>query len=140
MEEAVIVIMLKDKKTGFFDKELGSYSVGEYMPYIYNTYALEEDGKYKVYMKITCPEDVEDWQFNAIFDYYDTETLLPFVTSIEEDEQCYNPTWTVSFDFKDNIEEMEEDITNILQLHQKELKSVYDVIADKKDEYMDEQK
>jgi len=136
MDETVIVIMLKDKETGFLDKELGSYKIESNENMIYNTFASEkEDGTYEVTMKLTCDRDVEDWEFEAIYDYYDSETLMPAVTSIIEEEDCFNPTWSVTFDFIDNVEEMENKISEVLALHVQELNSVYEAIADKKDEY-----
>ncbi len=136
MEETVIVIMLKDKETGFLDKELGSYKIEGNENLIYNTFAEEkQDGSYEVVMKITCDKDVEDWEFDAIYDYYDSGTLMPLITSIEEEEDCYNPTWSIKFDFIDNIEEMENHISQIIELHEKELESVYEAIADKRDDY-----
>ena len=136
MEDTVIVIMLKDKETGFLDKELGSYKIESNETMIYNTFATEkEEGVYEVTMKLTCDRDVEDWEFEAIYDYYDSETLMPAVTSIIEEEDCFNPTWKVTFDFIENVEEMENKISEILNLHVQELNSVYEAIADKKDEY-----
>ena len=136
MEDTVIVIMLKDKETGFLDKELGSYKIESNETMIENAFATEkEEGVYEVTMKLTCDRDVEDWEFEAIYDYYDSETLMPAVTSIIEEEDCFNPTWRVTFDFIENVEEMEEKISEILNLHVQELNSVYEAIADKKDEY-----
>jgi hypothetical protein len=135
MEETVIVIMLKDSKTGFLEKELGCYKITEDENLIYNTYAVEDGEKTKVFMKLTTDREVEDWEFEAIYDYYDNEIISPFVTSIEEDTECYNPTWCITFDFVSNIEEMEEKIGSILKLHKQELQSVYEAIADKRDEY-----
>ena len=138
MDETLIVIMEKNMETGFLEKELGSYAVpDELQAYLYNTYAeLQEDGTYVVYMKITCPNEVEDWEYSAIYDYYDTETLSPFVSSITEDEDNYNPTWIISFDFSEDISVMEIKIAEILSLHKTELDSVFEAIADKKDEYL----
>ena len=136
MEDTVIVIMLKDKDTGFFEKELGCYKIEKNDSLIYNTYAVESENGYTVYMKLTCDKEVSDWEFEAIYDYYDTETLAPFVSSITEDEDCYNPTWTVTFDFIDDIEAMENKISEILNVHAHELETVYEAIADKKDEYL----
>ena len=135
MEETVIVIMLKDKETGFLEKELGSYKVSKNEGLIYNTYAVEEEDKTVVYMKLTIDRDVEDWEFEAIYDYYDNETISSLISSIEEEQDCYNPTWIVSFDFNDDVQKMEENIDNILELHVQELTSVYEVIIDKRNEY-----
>ena len=136
MEETVIVIMLKDKETGFFEKELGCYKIETNDTLIYNTYATGDENGYTVNMKLTCDKEVSDWEFDAICDYYDPETIMPFVTSIEEEEDCYNPTWNITFDFIDNTEAMEEKISEILAVHARELETVYEAIADKKDEYL----
>ncbi len=138
MEETVIVIMLKDKVTGFLDKELGAYTIEENEDMIYNTYAVKnKDDGYTIFMRLTCDRDVSDWEFNAIYDYYDTNPLTSLVNAVDEDTEQYNPTWLVTFDFLDNIEEMEEKINKILSVHKEELLSVYDAIADKKDDYID---
>ena len=136
MEETLIVIMLKDKETGFLDKEIASLKVEENDSLIYNTFAQEEDdGEIYVYMKITCDKDVEDWEFDAIYDYYYAEHILEEFDSIEEEDECYNPTWNIRFKFIDNAEEMEEKVKKILNIHKKELESVYKTISDKRDEY-----
>lgn len=83
MEETLIVVMLKDVD-GFLDKELGSYKVEDEHGYIYNTYAIEEDGKYMIYLKLTCDRDVDDWEFEAIYDYYDVQSLPDFVRSVKK--------------------------------------------------------
>lgn len=138
MDETLIVIMEKNKETGFLEKELGSYAVSdELQVFLYNTYAeADENENYTVFMKITCPNEVEDWEYSAIFDYYDTETLSPFVSSIIEDDDNYNPTWIVSFDFSEDISVMEKKISDILFNHKTELDSVFEAIADKRDEYI----
>jgi len=135
MDETIIVIMLKNERTGFLEKELGSFKVERHDELIYNTYAEQNDNGYTVYMKLTCDRDVEDWEFNAIYDYYDTQTVLAKADSISEDDDCYNPTWTITFKYTDNVEKMEELIQQILDLHYEELRSVYEVISDKRDEY-----
>lgn len=137
MDETIIVIMLKDKQTGFLEKELCSYHLGEQQNMMLNIYAEQIEQKMTVFMKLTCECDVEDWEYNAILDYYDMETVKPFVNAIEELEGEYNPVWLVSFPFSDSQEEMEQKLCDILQSHQKELYSVYEAIADKKDDYIE---
>ena len=46
--------------------------------------------------------------------------------------------WLVKFEFTDDTELMEEKIKKLLDLHKKELDSVYETIADKKDEYSED--
>jgi len=137
MEETVIVVMLKDKSTGFLEKELGSYTVaGENL--IYNIFALEEDSGTNVHMRLTTERDLADWEFSAVFDYYDTEPLLEACNSAIEDESGYNPIWEVVFEFVQSQEAMQEKISQILRLHKDELDSVYEAIKDLESEYSKE--
>jgi len=134
MNETVIVIMLKDAATGFLEKELGSYTVaGENL--IYNVFALETDSGIDVHMRLTTERDLADWEFSAVFDYYDAELLLGVCSSIVEDESGYNPMWEVTFEFCENQEIMQERISQILKLHKDELDSVYDAIKDLQEDY-----
>lgn len=135
MDDTFIVIMLKDKDTGFLEKELGSYAVDDQYGLIYNTFASEENGRLYVYMKLGCGRDVEDWEYDAIFDYYDSQTVMDAAVSIKEEDGEYNPMWIVQFPFEEDEKKMEEHIEKLLALHKKELDSVYETIADKRDEY-----
>ncbi len=138
MEETFIVIMLKNKETGFFEKELGSYAVEDEDGLICNAYALDEGGRTEVYIKLTTGKDVEDWEYDAVFDYYDPETVMAEADSVEEEDGGYNPVWVAKFEFIDDVEAMENKIKKLLELHKKELVSVYETIADKRDEYSDD--
>lgn len=138
MEDAVIVVMQKDKETGFLEKELGSYSLSQDVSTVYNIYAEEtEEGK-KVILRLSCDKEIEDWEYDAVFDYYDTEPLAAMVEHVDEEDGHYNPVWVVRFPFSDAHGEMEDKISRILEIHKKELLSVYDAIADKKDDYFEE--
>lgn len=137
MDETVIVLMLKDLKTGFLEKELGCYKITENDTYLNNIYAVSENGHLQVVVRLTCERELSDWEYQAVYDYYDIETVQPFVASIEEEENCFNPTWMVTFDFIDNTEEMEKKLSELLAFHKQELDSVYAAIADKRDEYED---
>lgn len=138
IDETFIVIMLKDKETGFLEKELGSYAVDDKDGLIYNTYAVEEDGKLNVYVRLTSGRDVEDWEYDAVFDYYDPQTVMEVADSVEEEDGEYNPMWIVKFPFDEDTDVMEEKMERLLALHKKELDSVYETIADKKDEYSED--
>lgn len=135
MEETVLVIMLRDPVTGFLEKELGSFDVGEDDNLIYNAYAQETPNGIVVYLKLTVDREVEDWEFSAIYDYYDETPLTTVTSSFCEVEDAYNPTWEVSLPYTENSTVMEEQIKKILELHKQELVSVYQAIADQKEAY-----
>lgn len=136
MEETVIVIMLKDEETGFLEKELGAYSISENGELIFNIYAEGEEKK--VVMRLTCERELQDWEYDAVYDYYDTETVGALVDSIEEEDGHYDPVWVVTFPFAEEQDVMEQKLTDILDAHKEELLSVYEAIKDKEDDYRGE--
>lgn len=136
MEETVIVIMLKDAETGFLEKELGAYSISENGELIFNIYAEGEEKI--VVMRLTCERELQDWEYDAVYDYYDTETVGALVDSIEEEDGHYDPVWVVTFPFAEEQDVMERKLTDILDAHKEELLSVYEAIKDKEDDYRGE--
>ncbi len=136
MEETVIVIMLKDAQTGFLEKELGAYSLPENGELLFNIYAEGEERR--VVMRLGCERELQDWEYDAVYDYYDTEPVGALVDSIEEEDGHYDPVWVVTFPFSEEQEKMEQKLTEILAAHQEELLSVYEAIKDKEDDYRGE--
>ncbi|MGM9917154.1 DUF6762 family protein [Anaerotignum sp.] len=136
MEETVIVIMLKDAETGFLEKELGAYSISENGELIFNIFAEGEEKK--VVMRLTCERELQDWEYDAVYDYYDTETVGALVDSMEEEDGHYDPVWVVTFPFAEEQDVMEQKLTDILDAHREELLSVYEAIKDKEDDYRGE--
>lgn len=137
--ETVVVIMLKDKHTGFLDKELCSLSLTENEEYIINVFVTEEDeGEKMLHLRLSTERDVADWEYSAIFDYYDTERFAGKVDKVLEIEDYYNPAWELVLDYSDEHTETEERVIELLNLHHLELEDVYGVIADKESEYENE--
>lgn len=136
MEETVIVIMLRNRTTGFLEKELAALDITENADYIVNIYASEEEGGMKLHIKLSTARDVEDWEYDAIYDYYDTEVFKD-IAHIEEADDDYNPVWEAVTDYSDNISETEKRVTEILAIHKREIDDVYETIKDKESEYSD---
>ena len=116
MDETVIVIMLKDETTGFLEKELDSYTLAENSELIFSIYA-------------------EGREYEAVYDYYDTEPVGALVEEIAEEDGHYEPVWAVRLPFEPEREKMEEKLCAILDAHNAELLSVYEAIRDKEDDY-----
>lgn len=135
MKDTVVVLMLRDNKTGFLEKEIAQYKILENENLIVNLFGEKSDDEINIHMKITTDRDVEDWEFSAVYDYYNEEVFNDIVKSIEAEEDCYNPTWEVVFLYDDNELIVEEKINKILEIHINELSEVYSVIKDKKEEY-----
>ncbi len=135
--DTVIVIMQKNMQSGFLEKELSSLKIEKNEDLIVNLFAVLE-GTMKLHIRLSTDRDVEDWEYNAVFDYYDTDVLKNNVQSIAENTQGYNPEWDIVIEYSDNEAELEAKIVEILDIHRQELDSVYDIIKDKKGEYTDE--
>ena len=71
--DTVIVVMQKDKKTGLFEKELQTLNITKYEQYILNIYATQNNDDIFLHIKLTTDTDVLDWEYNAIYDYYDLD-------------------------------------------------------------------
>ncbi len=134
--ETVVVIMQKNKKTGLFEKELTSIKIFDYEDYLLNVYAQKSDESLNLHIKLTIDRDISDWEYNAIFDYYDTDIFKDkYIISEVLDE--YNPAWEVIIKYTQE-ELLEKTINEILALHKAELESVFIAIVDKEGEYKDE--
>ncbi len=138
MEQFTIILMEKEQENGFLTKECGSYTITGNEAQLHQIYVTDAPDDKQIHIKLTCDKETDDWEYEAIFDYYDTDVLLPYVTTIIEEDEHFNPVWTLTLPFSENQQEMEEILTNILQTHHTELQSVYDAIADKKGDYIEQ--
>ena len=134
-QETVFVIMLKNKETGFLEKELGSLNINKNDEYIVNLFVLKEDDGKKLHLRISTDRDVEDWEYGAIFDNYNYDSYGDNVIEIDEIDNDYNPVWEIVIDYDDNLSVVEERGAEILDIHSNELKRVYEEIKDKESEY-----
>ncbi len=132
MEETVIVVMLKNKDTGFLEKEICSLDIDKNEEYIVNIFLMDN----KIYMRLSTGRDVEDWEYTAVYDYYDTECFKD-IAQVSEADDDYNPTWEISFDYDEDVVKTQEMVKKILDIHTKELNDVFETIADKESEYKD---
>lgn len=136
MDETIIVIMLKDKNTGFLEKELASLDLTENVGYIVNIFAVDEEGNRKLHIKLSTERDVEDWEYSAIYDYYDTDCFSGIAEVIDADDD-FNPVWEVVIDYTDETNVLEEKVAEILKVHKNEIEDVFETIKDKETEYRD---
>lgn len=136
MDETIIVIMLKDKNTGFLEKELASLDLTENVGYIVNIFAADEEEGRKLHIKLSTERDVEDWEYSAIYDYYDTECFNGIAEVIDADDD-FNPVWEVVIDYIDETAVLEERVAEILKVHKNEIEDVFETIKDKEAEYTD---
>lgn len=128
MESLSVLIMEKNKETGYLERELGSYTISNNGNLIDSIYMIRENDKDTVHLRLTTEKDVEDWEFSEILDYYDEDVLKDIVLSWKEVEDAYNPMWEVTFEFIDSQHKMENILQDILNKHKKELDAIYNEI------------
>lgn len=136
MEETIIVIMLKNKNTGFLEKELASLDLTENVEYIVNIFAVDEEENRKLHIKLSTERNVEDWEYSAIYDYYDPECFAGKAKVIDADDD-YNPVWEIVIEYNEDMAVMEKAVAEILAIHKKEIEDVFETIKDKESEYTD---
>ncbi|WP_346869324.1 DUF6762 family protein [Clostridium sp. UBA5119] len=131
MDFSAIVLMEKDKETKFFTRELGSYEVNEGAEYITK---LFYDGE-KVNLYFDTNKDVEEWEFSAIYDLFDDESLIDLVDSIEIYDEEFNPTWIVTFDYDEDHNVLNNRLNNVCTRIKEALEKVFIDIKGKCEEY-----
>ncbi len=131
--ETIYVIMLKDAVTGFLEKEICSITLSKHDEYIVNMYAAKTDDGMSLNLRLSTGREVSDWEYDAIYDYYDPSSVEASGATVSELDDDYDPVWLVSLPFdEDNVQQTVE---NILELHHNELADVFDTIKDKESEY-----
>lgn len=131
MDFSSLVLMEKDKETNFIVKELGSYEVGEGAEYITKMFF---DGD-KVNIYFDTKQDVEDWEYSAIFDLFNEEQFIELGYIIEQVDDEFNPTWLVKFDFIEKHLDMADKLNGLCLLIKSAITKVFDDIKGKQKEY-----
>ncbi|ACD24148.1 hypothetical protein FDC58_12385 [Clostridium botulinum] len=132
MEFSSLVLIEKDSETGFIKKELGSFEVNEGGLFVKKFYVL--DGI--VHMYFDTNKNVEEWEYSAIYDLFNTERFTEKGYEIEEDLDEYDPTYVIKFKYEDDFDFIKEKIRECTTLIQEEMNNVWENIKDKKEEYI----
>ena len=131
MQFSSLVLMERDKETNQFVRELGSYETSEGAEYVTKLYY---DGEL-VNLVFDTQVDVEEWQFTAIYDYFNEEAFTAKGYSIEAVDDEYNPTWVVKFKYSEEHMIVREAIIEICELIKEEFNEVFQKIKGKEEEY-----
>lgn len=131
MDYSSLILMEKDKETGFVVKEIGSYNVSEGAEYIKSFYVLDD----KVYIKFDTNKDVEEWEYSAIYDVFNMNLFEEEGFEIEEVEDEYNPTYLVKFKYEDNREYISEKLALCIDLIEEAMEKTFSDIEGKEEEY-----
>ena len=131
MQFSSLVLMEIDKETNKFVKELGSYETSEGAEFVTKLNYYGE----LINLYFDTHDDVEEWQFSAIYDYFNEEVFVNSGYSIEAVDDEYNPTWVVRFEYSKDHMVVREAIIEICELIKQELKEVFIKIKGKEEEY-----
>ena len=131
MNFSSLVLMEKDKETRFLTNELGSYSVGDGAEYISKLYC--ENNKISIFFDTKL--DVEEWEYTAIYDFFNEEIFTSRGYLIESVDEEYNPTWKLEFNFDTEYSIVHKKLNEVCQLLEAEMKRVFILIKEKEEEY-----
>jgi len=133
MDFSSLVLIEKDKETGFIKKELGSFEVNEGALFVKKLYVLDEI----VYMHFDTNKNVEEWEYSAIYDLFNGEAFTERGYEIEEDLDEYNPAYIIKFKYEDDYDLMKKKIQEVVPIIEKEMNLVFEAIQGKETEYQE---
>jgi carboxylesterase type B len=133
MDFSSLVLMEKDKETGFIKRELGSFEVNEGALFVKKLYVLDEI----VNMYFDTNKNVEEWEYSAIYDLFNSNAFTESGYEIEEDLEEYNPTYIIKFKYEDDYDVMKKKILEVVAIIDTEMNSVFEAIQGKESEYVE---
>ena len=131
MDFSSLVLVEKDKETGYITKELGSFRVSEGAIFVRKLFAIENE----VNLYFDTNKDVEEWEYSGIYDLFNSEVFRENGFIIEEDLEEYNPTFILKFKYKEEHLEMRDLINKAVDLIKDEIEIVFKAIEGKEEEY-----
>ena len=133
----ILVLMEKDKETGFFIQTIDSYKIDSGLELIENAYLSEEEGEYFIFLVLTTA-DVEDYQYYGIYDLYNEDIFSKFNIELLDGSGEYNPRWIVKLKYTEERNKTESIINKLLEIHKAELQRVLPLVEADKAKYLGE--
>lgn len=133
----VLVLMEKDRETGFFTQTIDSYKIRAGIELIENAYLAVEDEEYFLYLTFTTA-DVQDYQYYGIYDLYDEDVFNAFNIELLDGSGEYNPRWILKLKYSEERIEMERLINELVSIHNAELQRVLPLVESEKEKYLNE--
>ena len=134
MDFSSLVLMDKDKETGFITKELGSFEVNEGALYVRKLFVVDNI----VNLYFDTNKDVEEWEYSAIYDLFNKDVFIENGFEIDEDLDEYNPTFILKFKYNEEYAEMKEMIDKAVELISNEMNNVFKNIEGKEKDYKED--
>lgn len=133
----VLVLMEKEKETGFLLNTVDSFTIECDMKFIESAYLQQNDKDCFIHLTVTT-EDVDEWEYYAIYQLYEKSVFNSIVEDSIEDEDKYNPSWVLLIPYIENHFEMADTINKILKTHINELNRVKTLIEANKEKFIKE--
>ena len=130
-----LILMMKEKETGFLVETIGSYEIHNNMEYIDKIYAMQDGDLYYIYLTLTTKEIEEDWKYSGIFDLYNEAIFSDRICEIEELSGDYNPKWILKIEYSDDHVRTEQLLNEVLNIHVAEVERIIPLIN--KEDYID---
>lgn len=131
MDFSSLVLMEKEKETGFITKELGSFEVSDGALFVKKFFVV--DGV--VSLIFDTNKDLEEWEYSAVYDLYNYELFKENNFDIEDVEDEYNPTFIIKFAYIEDYSKMKEVIEDCLSIIEETMEKVFKDIEGKEEEY-----
>lgn len=131
MDYSSLILMERDAETGFVSKEVGSFQVSEGAEFVRNFYVKGDT----VHLIFDTKEDVEEWEYSAIYDLFDYDLFKGEGLDVEDVEDEYNPTFEIKFDYKDDYDYLKEKLDLSIELIEEAMAKVVKDIEGKEEDY-----
>lgn len=132
MDFSSLVLMEKDKETGFIKKELGSFQVSDAALYVKKLFVLEDE----VNLYFDTNKDVEEWEYSAIYDLFNYDVFEENSFHIQDILDEYNPTFLVTFEYDEDYVVMKNRLDKVLSLIENAFEEAFINIKDKESDYI----
>jgi len=143
MNEFAIILMKKDNDN-MITEEVATIDIGSDAEYINSIFITEDNKKEMLNIQLATRAGVEDWEYTAIYDYYEEDKVSESIAEIIKNQvkvsicdEEFNPAWEYSFPLEDDdIDLLEKVLKDVIQIHKDELQDVFLAIKDKEEEYL----
>ena len=135
MQEFAVILMLK--RGGVIERELTTVKIAKHGDLLHSMYVTEEGGALTARMLVQAPGELRDWEFQAVYDYYDMEIFEGLGLEVSEAPGGDNPVWEITFPYVEDADKLADKAAGILNIHKRELDGVMDAIKDAEGEYDD---
>lgn len=130
MDFSSLILMEHDENNNFV-REIESYDISDGAQYIDKFYYK----KGAVYIYFNVGKDVTDWEYSAIYDYFNKDKFTENGYEIKFIDDEYNPEWEVTYQYHDNYEENSKTFGEACSIISSEVSKVLEIIKDKYSEY-----